>query len=64
MKSLLPSNLTFEERLEAFRASLIDTAAATREGPERDAVEERIRLIDPAKEMHAWLSSHDLRPPK
>ena len=64
MRRLNPSKLTFEERLEAFRTSLIDTAVATREGPERDGIQERIRLIEPAKEMHAWLMSHDLRPPK
>jgi hypothetical protein len=64
MRRLNPSKLTFEERLEGFRGNLIVSAVATRQGPERDGIQERIRLIEPAKEMHAWLMSHDLRPPK
>ena len=54
---------TFEENIAAEEARLEAQLAATKPGPEADALRKKLRQLDTASHMSEWLSSPGLRSP-
>jgi hypothetical protein len=57
------SPLKFEERIAAEKARLETQAAHLPHGPERDALQKKIRQLAVAAHMNEWMTSPGLRPP-
>jgi hypothetical protein len=54
---------SFEDQLAAEKARLRAQLSNVR-GPERDVLVEKIRHIETASRIDAWLSSRELQPPR
>jgi hypothetical protein len=54
---------SFEDQLAAEKARLRAQLSSAR-GPERDVLVEKIRQIETASRIDAWLSSRGLQPPR
>jgi hypothetical protein len=57
------SALKFEERIPAEKARLETQAAHLPHGPERDALQKKIRRLAVAVHMNQWMTSPGLQPP-
>jgi hypothetical protein len=55
---------TFEENIAAEKARLEAQVAQLKPGPQKDALLRKIRQLDTAAHVSAWLSSPGLRPPE
>ena len=54
---------TFEDRIEAEKARIEGRVARLRDGPKKDELLEKIRQLETAAQINAWLSSPGLPPP-
>ena len=54
---------TFEDRIAAEKARLEAQIARLRGSPKKDELLEKIRQLETASHMYAWLSSPGLQPP-
>jgi hypothetical protein len=57
------SPLKFEERIAAEKARLETQVAHLQHGPERDALQKKIRQLAVAVHMNEWMTSPGLQPP-
>jgi hypothetical protein len=57
------SPLKFEERIAAEKARLETQAAHLPHGPERDALQKKIRQLAVSVHMNEWMTSPGLQPP-
>jgi hypothetical protein len=57
------SPLKFEERIAAEKARLETQVAHLPHGPERDALQKKIRQFAVAVHMNEWMTSPGLQPP-
>jgi hypothetical protein len=57
------SPLKFEERIAAEKARLETQVAHLPHGPERDALQKKIRQLAIAAHMNEWMTSPGLQPP-
>ena len=48
---------TFEDRIEAEKARIEGRVARLRDGPKKDELLEKIRQLETAAQINAWLSS-------
>jgi hypothetical protein len=55
---------TFEENIAAEKARLEAQVAQLKPGPQKDALLRKIRQLDTAAHVSAWLLSPGLRPPE
>ena len=55
---------TFEDRIAAQKARLEAQVARLRHGPKKDELLEKIRQLETASHMNAWLTSPGPQPPK
>jgi hypothetical protein len=54
---------TFDDRIAAEKARLEAKVASLRDGPKKDELLEKIRQLETASHMYAWLSLPGLQPP-
>jgi hypothetical protein len=62
MPRLKRSPLKFEERIAAVKARLETQAARLPQGPQRDALQKKIRQLAVAVHMNEWMISPGLQP--
>ena len=55
---------TLEDQIAAERARLEAQVARLRHGPKKDELLEKIRQLETASHMNAWLTSPGLQPPR
>lgn len=55
---------TLEDQIAAEKARCIQALEALPHGPERDALEKKMRQLETASHMSEWLRSPGLRAPK
>jgi hypothetical protein len=63
MSRLKRSPLKFEERIAAEKARLETQVAHLRHGPERYALQKKVRQLAVAIHMNEWMTSPGLQPP-
>jgi hypothetical protein len=54
---------SFEEQIAAEKSRLEEQAATLPPGPQKDALLKKIRQLETASHMNAWLTSPGLQPP-
>jgi hypothetical protein len=55
---------SFEDRIVAEKARVEEQLAGVSRGPQRDTLVKRIRQLDTASRINAWLISPGLQPPE
>jgi hypothetical protein len=55
---------TFDERLNAEKVRLQAKLECANPGPQRDALERKLRQLETALHIDSWVSSAGLHPPK